>query len=132
MRELSEESGIQHTHISDRVCAGPDVIALNDSTYFAYALSRPFSQAELRQHFAQREETGTIIKIAWKDIREAGELTWRTEDRVMLQRLIEDERHEAPRRMADREKGVGDVEQWPRAGPGHHPPSPAGLCRVNR
>ena len=42
-------SGIQYTHFGDRVAAGPDLIALNDTTYFAYALNQPLSQAELQK-----------------------------------------------------------------------------------
>ena len=49
LRQLREMSGIQYTHFGDRVAAGPDLIALNDTTYFAYALNQPLSQAELQK-----------------------------------------------------------------------------------
>ena len=111
LRELREESGIQYTHLTDRVGAGPDLIALNDTTYFAYALNQPLSQAELRKWFALREELGTIKDVAWKSIVDADDTVWRAEDRVMLERLRQDERHQALRQASEkRETDRGDVE----------------------
>ena len=103
LRELREESGVPYTHLSDRIGAGPDLNALNDTTYFAYALNQPLSQAELKKWFALREELGTTTDVAWKSIGDADEITRRKEDRVMLQRLVKDGRHKALREASKEE-----------------------------
>ena len=87
LRKLKEDTGLGHEGFKDRVRAGPQLMALPKTTYFAYALNSPMPQAELARSFAGRKDNSTIIAMAWMSQKEARQLSWRKEDEAMLQRL---------------------------------------------
>ena len=87
LRRLKEDTGLGHEGFKDRVRAGPQLMALDKTTYFAYALNSSMSQAELARSVAGRKDNTTIVDVAWVSQREAEQLLWRKQDEAMLQRL---------------------------------------------
>ena len=85
LRELKEQAGIQG--IQNRVRVGPEILALPETSYYAFALSPILSQAELQSSFAGRKDGQNILKAMWISQPEAKQLQWRSEDFSMLQRL---------------------------------------------
>ena len=86
LRKLQENTGLGHEGFRQRVRVGPQLMALDKTTYFAYALNSPIPQAELARSFAGHADD-TILSMAWVSQREAEKLLWRKEDEAMLQRL---------------------------------------------
>ncbi len=64
VRRARETTGIQESMFQHRIRAGPEIIALPNTSYYALALSPILSQAELRRSFARRREDQNIIKTA--------------------------------------------------------------------
>ena len=89
LRKLREETGLEHEDFkhAHRVRAGPQPLALKQTTHFAYALNSPIPQAELARSFAGRGDSCTILDIQWPSQDSAARVLWRTEDTQMLQRL---------------------------------------------
>ena len=87
LRKLKEDTGLGHEEFRNGVRAGPQLMALQKTTYFAYALNSPMPQAELARSFAGRKDNNTILAMAWVSQKEARQLSWRKEDEAMLQRL---------------------------------------------
>ena len=107
MRELLEETGIHSGMFRDRVRAGPDVVAMPNTSYFAFALSEPLSQEELKACFSRRKELGTIKRIAWRGLQDIRDDVWRREDKAVIQRLTAEDRYANVKNAAFEERGGG-------------------------
>jgi len=87
LRELREDTGLGKEVLQDTVRVGPELIALSETTYLAYALNSIPSKVRLLESFAQRRDSRRIRRIQWVDQPTARHMQWRPEDRLMLQRL---------------------------------------------
>ena len=87
LRELRGMTGLDLAELTDKVRVGPELIALSETTYFAFALDPDLSQAKLSSSFARRREPEKIRRMAWISEEQAAQLQWRSEDRQMLDRI---------------------------------------------
>jgi 8-oxo-dGTP pyrophosphatase MutT (NUDIX family) len=87
LRELKQQTGLGHEGFRGIIRAGPQLVALENTTYFTYALNSPIPQAELARSFAGRRDNTTILDMAWVNQCEAKQLLWRKEDEAVLQRV---------------------------------------------
>ena len=87
LRELTDETGLGKDTWIDRVRVGPEVIALRDTTYFAYALDPAVLQTSLTAKFGQRRKQTEMLRVAFISELEAKALKWRSEDLSMLKQL---------------------------------------------
>ena len=87
LRELQQQAGLGHESFKGIIRAGPQLVALENTTYFTYALNSPVPQAELARSFAGRRDNTTILNMAGVNQCEAKQLLWRKEDEAVLQRV---------------------------------------------
>ena len=86
LRELTDATGLGKDTWIGTVRVGPELLALRDTTYFAYALDPAMLQTSLKAKFEQRRQK-TIMRIAFVSEAEAKTLKWRSEDLSMLKQL---------------------------------------------
>ena len=93
LRELREDTGLDKEILQGTVRVGPELIALPETTYLAYALSSIPSKVRLLESFAHRRDSRRIRRIQWVSQTTARHMQWRSEDQLMLQRLWGPPRH---------------------------------------
>jgi 8-oxo-dGTP pyrophosphatase MutT (NUDIX family) len=87
MRALREQTGLDKRVWDGRIRVGPEVLALPETSYFAFALSPILSQVELLHSFATRKDVQQTDRVVWMGQQEAEKLQWRKEDKAALQQV---------------------------------------------
>ena len=87
LRELELQTGLGHETFRDRVRAGPQLMALKNTTYFAYALNSPIPQAELARSLVGSRKECVILDTKWLSRKDTQSARWSAEDEQMLERL---------------------------------------------